>query len=749
MTFADNIKLGYDLGFSYVALNGKIPTQPGWTTAPRMSLDDALKQAAVGNVGVRCGSASAPDSKYLLVIDQDTEIGIDLPLTLMIKTKSGYHHYYYTDQPLGNSTGKLAPQYDTRGEGGQVVYAGSRHPGNGHIYDWATSPDTPIADLPASLVRKLTSTKPRPAAPTPTHYLAGSKLANAIVRSECERITTAATGERNNALNTAAFKIGKHIAAGIIERDYAVQELTNAAITAGLGRSETKATIESGMAGGAAAPRRNAPAEPEATPEEVFAEPPVALADPIPDTTEFPVEVLPPWLAEMTQGIATHTETPLAMAGCVALGMLGTVSQKQYQVEVEDGYTESLSIWPCVAMKTGQRKSAVINAMIKPIVDYEAKQHKELTPEVNRNISKNKSIDKKIDKLRTSQSSKDGAAWEVDQSIIDDYESKKETECLSLPSYWCQDITPESLANQMSLNQERMGMFSDEGGIFKTLAGRYNNNIENIDLMLQSYTGTPIKINRKSSEPLNMLAPAISVCLTLQPVVLRRIADNESFRECGLLARFLFCLPKSLVGRRTGREPRVPRDVRTAYADHVTQLMDVKLPETPRTITLSEPAYACLDAFRQIIEPQLEDGAELSAMYGWAHKLVGTAARLAGLLHVSIEAQPEAVPVSDYTMANAIRLSQYFLDQAQITFGMMEKDEDTALSEYVIDWIKRQCVEEFSFRECWRGLKGKIKNADRLRMILDSLQDNGYVAKGETKNNRGKPTITYQVHPEL
>ena len=106
------------LGFSFVALDGKRPTQAGWQSRARESLDEALAWADAGNIGLRTGQASGG----IIVIDVDSggDVGgLNLPATVTAVTGSGGMHYYFrSDQHVGNSVGRLGEHIDVRGDGG-------------------------------------------------------------------------------------------------------------------------------------------------------------------------------------------------------------------------------------------------------------------------------------------------------------------------------------------------------------------------------------------------------------------------------------------------------------------------------------------------------------------------------------------------------------------------------------------------------------------------------------------------------
>lgn len=118
------------------------------------------------NIGVPTGGASG-----LLVIDLDKKAGIDGEATLAAlvakhgalsetarqRTGSGGSQLFYlypSGVTIGNSTGKLGPGIDVRGEGGYVVVPPSIHP-SGPAYKWEHRPSKGIAKLPAWLLELL------------------------------------------------------------------------------------------------------------------------------------------------------------------------------------------------------------------------------------------------------------------------------------------------------------------------------------------------------------------------------------------------------------------------------------------------------------------------------------------------------------------------------------------------------------------------------------------------------------------
>jgi len=71
----------------------------------------------------------------------------------------------------------------------------------------------------------------------------------------CEEVRAAGEGQRNAALNRAAFSLGGYVATGRIEETVVRKALSEAGGASGLSENETRKTLESGLRGGMAKPR--------------------------------------------------------------------------------------------------------------------------------------------------------------------------------------------------------------------------------------------------------------------------------------------------------------------------------------------------------------------------------------------------------------------------------------------------------------------------------------------------------------
>jgi hypothetical protein len=278
---AANVRLGYDMGWSFTPLVGKRPTLEGWQKRPRETPEEALAWAVQGNVGLRTGRISG-----VVVIDVDPGAdvsGLDLPGTVTALTgrPGAYHLYYLCAEPLGNSSGKLGPHIDVRCDGGQVVFPGSVHPDTRALYTWAEGHEpwnVEIAALPDGIIERLrtkTKTRAAPKAPSPARAVGdipaarsagdipakAKHYAQTAMKMELHAVSTAAAGGRNETLNKAAFSLGTLVGGGYLDGNEVEEALMAAAGACGLvgdpddGPEKTRNTVRSGLQAGMAQPR--------------------------------------------------------------------------------------------------------------------------------------------------------------------------------------------------------------------------------------------------------------------------------------------------------------------------------------------------------------------------------------------------------------------------------------------------------------------------------------------------------------
>jgi hypothetical protein len=105
------------------------------------------------------------------------------------------------------------------------------------------------------------------------------------------------------------------------------------------------------------------------------------------------------------------------------------------------------------------------------------------------------------------------------------------------------------------------------------MSGLYSdNNASKLDVYLKGHAGDPIRVDRIGRAAVIVAEPALTLGLAVQPEVLRGLSRRKGFRGLGLLARFLFVVPKSRVGYRKVGTPPVPHSIQEAYGERMRAL---------------------------------------------------------------------------------------------------------------------------------------------------------------------------------
>jgi len=477
-----------------------------------------------------------------------------------------------------------------------------------------------------------------------------------------------------------------------------------------------------------------------------------AIPKPIPldnrTLPETPKDIITGWLGDMIEAVMDATETPRELPLAIGLGILATSCQRKCIVEVSATHKEPLNIWTLPTLPSGHRKSAVVKTMAEPLLLCEKEVAEEIIPQIKEAESKFKTIEAKINKIRKDAANKEGLDFNSIQHEIALLE-KDLPKIPVVPRLWVQDITPETLGVKMAEQGEKMSIISPEGGLIEIMAGRYNNQgIPNLDIFLQSHAGDSVRVDRMGRDPVFMQNPALTICLSPQPDVLLSLASKREFRGRGLLARFLYFLPKSNLGHRTLQTKPIPSIVKNKYLNNIKSLLDMPESDIPHALTMEQNAYDELISFAHVIEPQLGEGGKFEHISDWGSKLVGAAARIAGLLHCANCANyPEQIltlKISKDTVIKAITLAAICSEHALAAFDLMGADPNINGAKKIWKWIDKNKYLEFTARNCFDVMKGSFKRMNELQLALDVLVERHYIFPRITRNEKkpGRPPST-------
>lgn len=231
------------------------------------------KQWPGAMIGIPTGE---PSGVFVLDIDHDEGQGLDgfaalaameaahgpLPETRTQRTPRGGEHrlFLWPGFKIKNSASKLGAGLDIRGDGGYVMVAPSVN-SDGVPYEWIRDSE-PVAAPPWLLVLldgQKSAAGARAGAAARRAQSCRTSYAEAALAKECVKVARAANGQRNEALNCAAYNLGQLVGAGALGRGTAEGALADAAATSGLvnddGEEAVRRTIKSGLDSGLTQPR--------------------------------------------------------------------------------------------------------------------------------------------------------------------------------------------------------------------------------------------------------------------------------------------------------------------------------------------------------------------------------------------------------------------------------------------------------------------------------------------------------------
>jgi len=479
----------------------------------------------------------------------------------------------------------------------------------------------------------------------------------------------------------------------------------------------------------------------------------------MPRLPDIPSEIFPDWVKDMVDSVACATETPRELGSLLAFAVLAACCQKTFVANPESGYIEPVNLWVVPAMDSGNRKTPVLEFMTKPLKEWERERATQVAQEMTQKESERETILARIKALQSKAAN--GKSEDFEDKKREILELQQSLPTISQPPrLWAQDITPERLGPLMAENGERLAILSDEGGIFDLMGGRYNNGIPNLDVFLQSYSGSSVRVDRQGRPSVYMRHPALTIGLSPQPEVLRGLTDKSKsgFRGKGLLARFLYAMPMSRLGYRTFDTQPISSSVLAAYTQGIQALLNIQ-PDTdldgspkPFTLKFSDQAHNEWKEFSRTVEKDMREGGKFEYLTDWAGKLPGNAVRIASLLHCAEYAhtQPWSSPISLNTIKQALEFVAALAPHALAAFDLMGADPELEGARKVWRWIKRMQKKTISVRDCFQALKGTFKRMNDLEPALNILKERFYLIQKASKDKPGgRPKREFTVNPTL
>ncbi|RLD40461.1 MAG: hypothetical protein DRI89_11965 [Bacteroidetes bacterium] len=358
----------------------------------------------------------------------------------------------------------------------------------------------------------------------------------------------------------------------------------------------------------------------------------------------FPTEVFPASIQEIITATNESLNYPIDFIGASILFAISVAIGNTHRIEIMKGWPENAVLYLAIVGRTGTNKSHPLSFALKPIEDRDSlkfQKYKTEKQEYDTIIGLSK-------KEREQQGHNEPVNPTWEQHLVTDF-------------------TPEALTDVHKFNIRGIGVYSDELASWFKNFNRYNKGSEE-QFWLSVWSGKPIRINRKTSEPTYILMPFISVAGTIQPGVLNELAKDRT--ENGFLDRLLFVIPDNLK-KHYWSENELSSVIIENWQTIMTNLLDLSIVQDemlnpqPEVLRFTPEAKKCLFDWQKEITDlcnESEDPA-ISAIYA---KMEMYAIRLALILEMLRfacgESNKQAVGIE--AVQGALKLAEYFKNSA-------------------------------------------------------------------------------------
>lgn len=340
----------------------------------------------------------------------------------------------------------------------------------------------------------------------------------------------------------------------------------------------------------------------------------------------FPISSLPPvlsdYLSEVSKAVQVYPEMcVLPMLSTLSLCVMGKAC-----IHISNtGHSEPLNLYTITVASPGERKSSSFHKFIEPLESYVKRYNAIHSVDIQNNKAERAVIEKQRQKAINSKNPDIEKIKKLSAQLNDMGELHE----LKLN---VKDVTPEALAWEMHLQNERIGILDDEGSVFDVLSGLYSNGQANINIFLEAYDGSQYTILRRTRESITLNNPLLTIGLMTQPSHFDDAMSNRQFSGRGFIPRFLFSFPGSKAGYQKIANGDISTKASNDYIALINRLLNMPYPVgTVPLITCSSEAELLLSDYFQHLQDTMKPGGMFENLKEWAAKQFARCIKIAGM----------------------------------------------------------------------------------------------------------------------
>lgn len=362
----------------------------------------------------------------------------------------------------------------------------------------------------------------------------------------------------------------------------------------------------------------------------------------------FPVDVFPLLVQKIIKATNESLNYPIDFAGAAMMYAVSVAIGNTHKVRIMQGYEQNAVLYLALVGKAGTNKTHPIVWALKPINQKDKIKFEEYL-ELFRKYEEFNRLPPKEKKQQDKKEFPKKPKWE--QLLVSDF-------------------TPESLTEIMNFNKRGIGVYADELAAWFNNFNRYNKGSEE-QFWLSVWSGTTIRINRKTTDPILIGNPFVSVIGTVQPAILEQLALNRT--ENGFIDRLLFVLPDKLQ-KEYWSEKELDPVIETEWFTILDNLLNLKAGNNPEVLEFSPEARAEMFEFNRKLT-DLCNQTENDSIRGIYAKIEQYALRFSLLLEMLRFACSESDKreISLQSVQGAVKLVEYFQNSAINVYKLLNE----------------------------------------------------------------------------
>ena len=449
-----------------------------------------------------------------------------------------------------------------------------------------------------------------------------------------------------------------------------------------------------------------------------------ALDEPIP----LKEQMFLPFLWEYIKAVAASIQVYPEMCVLPLLSVLSLcVQDKAVIKDPWKDYTETLNLYTLTVGGSGERKTPTLKTFQNPVISYQANYNTSFEHQ-QKKAEYQAEHDMLLTERKTLTNAKKNKDPEQLKQVIFKLQQLKPVNDLLM---FVGDTTPEALIDAMAANGEKMGILSDEGATLQHMCGLHSNGTANIDVYLQSYNRSYLSSRRRTSAPIEMYKPTLTIGIMTQSGFFGDVINNPQLDDRGVIARLLFSFPKEKAGYVKHNSPNVPEELKRKYTEIIYRLLKLPPSDTPLIVNRAS-ARLLEDYFDSCQKAQRKGGKfHYGQLKTWMSKQFGRCLRIVGIFHLC-EHEPTEEVAEDTTFA-AINLCCWLEGQALKALGNFSEEQYFKDAKYLLDRLEKVeplfSVRDISLKSKYRNHKGE--GTQKVYDLLKLLESYGYVEEIE------------------